>query len=47
MTLALNLIYDNNVSTVKSDGTAGGASPQIQELLAIGLALKLGGMKGK
>jgi hypothetical protein len=47
MTLAFNLIYDNNVSTVKSDGTAGGASPQIQELLAIGLALKLGGMRGK
>lgn len=41
MTLAVNLIYDNDVSTVKSDGTIGGASPQLQELLGIGLALKL------
>ncbi len=41
MTLAFNLIYDNDVSTVRSDGTIGGASPQIQELLGIGLALKL------
>ena len=46
MTLAFNLIYDNDVSTVKSDGTAGGAKPQLQELLGIGLAVKLGGLRG-
>ena len=40
MNFAFNLIYDNNVSTVKSDGTNGGASPQLQELLGIGLSLK-------
>ncbi len=41
MTLAFNLIYDNDVSTVKSDGTTGGAKPQLQELLGIGLQVKL------
>ena len=41
MSLAFNLIYDNDVSTVKSDGSIGGASPQLQELLGIGLSLKL------
>jgi Protein of unknown function (DUF3078) len=41
MTVAVNLIYDNDVSTVKSDGTTGGAKPQLQELLGIGLQLKL------
>jgi hypothetical protein len=41
MTLAFNLIYDNDVSTVNSDGTIGGAKPQLQELLGIGLQLKL------
>ncbi|HEY8733631.1 MAG TPA: DUF3078 domain-containing protein, partial [Puia sp.] len=40
MTLAFNLIYDNDVQTVKSDGTNGGASAQLQELLGIGLAVK-------
>jgi hypothetical protein len=41
MTFALNLIYDNDVKQVKSDGTAGGAAMQIQELLGIGIAVKL------
>jgi hypothetical protein len=41
MTLAFNLIYDDDVKTVKSDGAAGGATAQIQELLGIGLAIKL------
>jgi hypothetical protein len=40
MTVAFNLIYDNDVSTVNSDGTTGGAKPQLQELLGIGLQLK-------
>ena len=41
MTLSFSLIYDNEVSTVKADGTVGGPATQIQELLGIGLALKL------
>jgi Protein of unknown function (DUF3078) len=41
MTVAFNLIYDNDVSTVNENGTAGGAKPQLQELLGIGLQLKL------
>jgi Protein of unknown function (DUF3078) len=38
MTLALNIIYDDNIKSVKSDGTAGGPMPQIQEILGIGLS---------
>jgi hypothetical protein len=41
MTVSFTLIYDNDVSTVKDNGTLGGASPQIQELLGIGVSLKL------
>ncbi len=41
MTVAFNLIYDNDVSTINPDGTTGGAKPQLQELLGIGLQLKL------
>jgi hypothetical protein len=41
MSLSFTLIYDNDVPTIKPDGTAGGASPQIQELLGIGVSLKL------
>jgi Protein of unknown function (DUF3078) len=41
MTVAFNLIYDNDVSTVNDNGTVGGAKPQLQELLGIGLQLKL------
>ena len=41
MTLSFTLIYDNEISTVKSNGTAGGPSPQIQELLGIGVLFKL------
>jgi hypothetical protein len=41
MSLAFNLIYDNDIKTVKDDGTSGGASAQLQELLGIGLSLKL------
>ena len=41
MTFALNLIYDNDVKQVKSDGTTGGAALQLQELLGIGIAIKL------
>ncbi|HEY2348018.1 MAG TPA: DUF3078 domain-containing protein [Puia sp.] len=41
MTLAFNLIYDDDVHSVNSDGTPGGPKPQLQELLGIGLQLKL------
>ncbi|HVY76663.1 MAG TPA: DUF3078 domain-containing protein [Puia sp.] len=41
MTFALNLIYDDDVKTVKDDGTPGGAALQLQEILGIGIALKL------
>jgi hypothetical protein len=40
MTLSVNLIYDNDVQSVKSDGTKGGPKPQIQEIFGIGLAYK-------
>jgi hypothetical protein len=41
MSLSFALIYDNDVSTVNDNGTVGGASPQIQELLGIGVSIKL------
>jgi hypothetical protein len=40
MTLTLNVIYDNDIKTVKADGTAGGPAPQIQEVMGIGVSLK-------
>jgi hypothetical protein len=40
MSLTLNVIYDDNVKSVNSDGTPGGPRPQIQELLGIGFSLK-------
>jgi hypothetical protein len=39
MTVAFNLIYDNDIKTVKADGTPGGPAAQLQELLGIGLLL--------
>ena len=41
MTASFNLIYDNDIKTVKPDGAPGGAAAQIQELLGIGVQLKL------
>ena len=41
MTLTFNLIYDNDVKTVKTDGTQGGPAAQIQELLGLGVQIKL------
>jgi len=35
------MIYDNDIKSVKNDGTPGGPKPQIQELMGIGLAYKL------
>jgi len=40
MTFTVNMIYDDDVKTVKSDGTPGGAALQLQEVLGIGLSLK-------
>ena len=40
MSLALNMIYDNDIKSVNDDGTKGGPKPQIQELLGIGIAYK-------
>jgi hypothetical protein len=38
--LSLTLIYDDNIKSVKSDGTAGGPTLQLQEVLGVGLAYK-------
>jgi hypothetical protein len=40
MNLALTLIYDDRVKSVKSDGTPGGPALQLQEVMGIGLAYK-------
>lgn len=40
MNISLDLIYDNDVPSVKSDGTAGGAKPQIKELVGVGFVYK-------
>jgi hypothetical protein len=41
MTASFNLIYDNDIKTVQPNGSPGGAAAQIQELLGIGVQLKL------
>lgn len=38
MNLTVNLIYDNDIKSVKSDGTQGGPKVQLQEVMGIGLA---------
>jgi len=38
MNLSVTLIYDNDIKSVHSDGTAGGPALQIQEVMGIGLA---------
>src|SRR5882757_2268056 len=45
MNLTVNMIYDNDVSSTKSDGTAGGPKVQIQEVMGIGLAYKFDNKK--
>jgi hypothetical protein len=40
MTLSLDMIYDNDVKTVKEDGTMGGPKVQLKELMGIGFAYK-------
>ena len=40
MSITLNVIYDNDIKSVKNDGTPSGPKPQIQELMGIGMAYK-------
>ncbi|HET6253541.1 MAG TPA: DUF3078 domain-containing protein [Puia sp.] len=40
MNLAVTLIYDDRIKSVKADGTFGGPALQLQEILGIGLAYK-------
>ncbi|HLK29556.1 MAG TPA: DUF3078 domain-containing protein [Puia sp.] len=41
MSLSVNMIYDNDIKTVNSDGTSGGPKLQLQEIFGVGLAIKL------
>jgi len=45
MNLTVNMIYDNDVSSTKSDGTADGPKLQLQEVMGIGLAYKFDNKK--
>lgn len=38
MNLTLNMIYDNDIKSIKSDGTQGGPKVQLQEVMGIGLS---------
>ena len=40
MNLSLAMIYDDNINSTNSDGTAGGPKVQLQEIIGIGLAYK-------
>jgi hypothetical protein len=40
MNLSLAMVYDNDIKSTNSDGTAGGPKVQIQEVMGIGLAYK-------
>lgn len=40
MNISVDMIYDNDVPTVKDDGTAGGARPQIKQVLGVGFLVK-------
>lgn len=40
MNLNVDMIYDNGISTVKSDGTSGGPAMQLKELMGIGFTFK-------
>jgi hypothetical protein len=45
MNLSLTAIYDDNIKSTKSDGTAGGPKVQLQEIIGIGLAYKFDNRK--
>jgi hypothetical protein len=38
MSLSVTLIYDNDIKSVKSDGSVGGPALQLQEIMGIGFA---------
>ena len=40
MNLSVTMIYDDRIKTVKADGTFGGPSLQLQEILGVGVAYK-------
>jgi hypothetical protein len=40
MTINVNLIYDDDIKTIKNDGDSSGPKPQIQEVLGIGLSIR-------
>lgn len=40
MNVSVDMIYDNDVPSVKADGTAGGARPQIKQVLGVGFLVK-------
>lgn len=40
MSLNVDMIYDNDIKTIKSDGTPGGPTIQLKELMGIGLSCK-------
>lgn len=45
MNLSVTAIYDDNIKSVKADGTAGGPKVQLQEVIGIGLAYKFDNKK--
>jgi hypothetical protein len=45
MNLTVNMIYDNDIKSTNSDGTAGGPKIQLQEVMGIGLAYKFDNKK--
>jgi hypothetical protein len=45
MNLSVAMIYDNDIKSTKSDGTAGGPKLQLQEVMGIGLAYKFDNVK--
>ncbi len=45
MNLSLAMIYDNDIKSVKADGTAGGPAVQLQEVIGVGLAYKFDNRK--
>jgi len=45
MDLSVDMIYDNDIKSVKADGTAGGPLPQIKEVMGIGMSYKFDNLK--
>lgn len=43
--ISLDMIYDNDIKSVKSDGTSGGPALQLKEVLAIGLSYEFNNKK--